>query len=549
MTPGEFDEVLAEAGERARAIPFDEPALPVASSERLLLLDTEALSAPLWDQGDDPALLAGPAAVASLGTRARAVAYTRPLHDLEANKVRLGGDSWSRLNLVELGFHAVDVIALRMDFDAGARHDDVIASVASLAQLQDPLVPDPERVGEKVLSGLIAGRSAGDADAHQSAYGTWGSDGYVSRRFDYALVTEHVDDAGEPYLRATNEAITVLIGALELDVESAQIAAELRLQELVKRGLLSAAVEEARRARYRSIQYQEQIRRQLADARLHLSEPGALGAVDQVIDHALEHVVDRYRAERSIIANVTAARDETVDERNRRRANQLIAELEHCERQHQRLHHRLFGARAEFREAHATQLAVPPAPPSRVDIERQLLRPTLEATLGAADRLATLVFRLTAAPSAPTAVDPEYLLAALCALPAAQDNLGDEIDDSGELLDAPLRRWFDDDAWDVADKLLDHLETPVLLSSVVADAERRDPSGAVAHLVALRAMHAFDPGLAERLRDDPADDLSVLLVAPSTETFTSPSVSGDDLWLAAGWVTATLESVLDTGDE
>ena len=56
-------------------------------------------------------------------------------------------------------------------------------------------------------------------------------------------LTEHLDAEGELYLRATDAAITVLIGALELDVESAQIAAELRLNELVRRGLLTAAID------------------------------------------------------------------------------------------------------------------------------------------------------------------------------------------------------------------------------------------------------------------------------------------------------------------
>jgi hypothetical protein len=538
-----FEQMLDDAGDRARATLVDAVDERRQREATPRLLDPGALAAPGWDDGVDPALLAGPSAVTSLGARTRAVAYTRPLHELEANKGRLGGESWSRLNLIELGFHAIDVVALRMDFDAGARHDDVITAVASLARLQDPQLDEGLRVGERVLEGLITGRSTTDAEAHQGSYGAWGPDGYVAKRFDYALLTEHVDADGAFFLRATDAAITVLIGALELDVESAQVAAELRLNELVRRGMLAAAIEEAKRAGYRSIQYQEQLRRQLADARLHTTEPGAMAAVDLLVDHALEHVVDRYRAERSIIGNVSVTRDEATDERNRRRANQLIEQLEDCERRHQRLQQRLLRARRDFREAHASQLASPPPPPSVVDLERQLLRPALEATLAGADQLVDVLFRLSGAPHPPAVVDLDRLTGALSAVPV-EDNLGRHVDDDpDDLVDAPARRHFTDDTWDSVDALFDSIDRPTRLSELIDRAEEPDGTGAVAHLLALRAGHGLDPGLAERRRTPLADDQPILAVAPTGEGFTSANLAGDDLWLAPGWVRTDVAEV------
>ncbi|HEY8525258.1 MAG TPA: hypothetical protein VIL48_09855 [Acidimicrobiales bacterium] len=471
----------------------------------LTLFDPEALDDP-WDAASDPSLLTGPSAITSLGVRAKAVAYTRPLHDLEANKGRLGGEAWSKLNLIELGFHAIDVVALRMDFDSGARHDDVIAALATLARYQDPDLEDAHRVGEKVLEGLITGRGGSDAEAHQAVYGSWGPDGYVAKRFDYALLTEHVDEDGEFYLRATDPAISVLMGALELDVESAQIASELRLNELVKRGLLTAAIGEARRAKYRSIQYMNQLQRQIAHAQMHPTEPGTLGAVDRLVEHALAHVVERYQAERAIVANVAATRDNADDPVARRRANQLIVELEECGVRHQHLQRRLVRARREFRAAHAEQLAAGPPPASRVDLERQLLRPVLRAPLAAADRLASLLFRLATAPQPPPLVDLDQLTGALCALPSTGDDLGDRVgvgDDA--LVDVDERRRFDDDTWDAVDAVLAGVEGPTRLSELVAQVTAApdglpDQIGARAHLLALRALHEFDPALSEQLR-------------------------------------------------
>ncbi len=537
-------------GDTAGASPPSAPSLPFVASDDLALLDADTLAEGLWDPADDPTLLSGPSAIESLGTRARAVAYTRPLHDLEANKGRLGGDAWAALNLVELGFHAIDVVALRMDFDSGARHDDVIAALAALARHQSPGLEDTWRAGERVLEGLITGRSGTDAESHQAAYGSWGPDGYVAKRFDYALLTEHVDAEGEFYLRATDPAISVLMGALDLDVESAQAASELRLNELVKRGLLTAAIHEAQRAKYRSIQYTNQLQRQISHAQMHTTEQGALTAVDKLVEHALEHVIDRYHAERAIIGNVAEARDNAADPRARRRANQLIAELEQCELRHQHLQKRLIRARSEFREAHAEQLAVGPAPPSRVDLERQLLRPILHSTLQAADRVARLVFRVAAAPAPPRLVDSEQLVGALCALPPAVDELGDLAGADTELVDAGDRRRFDDDSWDAIDALLGSIAGPSTLGELVgrardgaaADGLPVDVADARAHLLALRAVHGFDPALADHIRQlelpGAEPEMSVLWWRPIGRLFATDTLAGDDLAVLPAWVTA-----------
>lgn len=527
------------------------PTPPFEQTRQPTLLDLDSVIDDDADDLADPTLLSGPSAITSLGMRARAIAYTRPLHDLEANKGRLGGEKWTRLNLIELGFHAVDVVALRMDFDSGARHDDVISALAVLAQQQDPELEDPWRVGERVLEGLITGRGGGDAEAHRVTYGSWGSAGYVAKRFDYALLTEHVDEDGVFYLRATDPAISVLMGALDLDVESAQIASELRLNELVRRGLLAAAIQEAQRAKYRSIQYTNQLQRQIAHAQMNTTEAGSLQAVDKLVEHALTHVIDRYRAERAIIANVTQTRDDADDPTARRRANQLIAELEQCEIRHQHLQKRLIRARTEFRVAHAEQLAAAPAPPSRVDLERQLLRPVLRAPLAAADKIAALVYRLALAPQPPPLVDPEQLVGALCALPPASDELGSSIDPDDDLIDVPDRRRFDDAAWDAVEEIIGAIDAPATLSGLLTRLSEPHGDGAVtvldsadlnatSHLLVLQAMHGFDPALAEHVRasEQPGSEpeARVLWWRPNGERFMTDTLLGDDLVVFPAWV-------------
>lgn len=505
-----------------------------------LLLDPDALTEAIQDTGSDPALLAGPDAIVSLGTRARAVAYTRPLHELEGNKIRLGGEAWAKLNLIELGFHAIDVVALRMDFDAGARHEDVVAALAALARQQDPDLEDTRRVGERVLEGLITGRGGADAAPHQASYGSWGSDGYVAKRFDYALLTEHVDAEGEFYLRATDPAISVLMGALDVDVESAQIASELRLNELVKRGLFTAAVQEAQRAKYRSIQYTNQLQRQVSQAQMHTAEQGSLAEADRLIEGALQHVIDRYGAERAIISNVAEARDRAEDPLVRRRANQLVSELQQCELRHQRLQRRLIRARAELRRAYSEQLAVGPTPPSRVELESQLLVPLLRAPLRSADKVARLTFRAGTAPRAPRLVDLEQLAAALCVLPTTAEDLGERLDgEEDDLVDAPDRRRFDDATWDAVDALLQGVEAPARLSELAAATDTAEE----AHLLALRAAGAFDPAVGERLRQTDPAARQLLWWRPNGEGFETEVLVGQDLAVFPAEVVDTADAV------
>lgn len=515
-------------------VPWARPRSPRRPDSSPPLVDLEDLAGAGWDTDDDPALLTTPAAVESLGRRVRAIAFTKPLHDLEASKVRAGGEAWARLNMVELAFHAVDVVALRMDFDTGASYDDVVVAVSTLATLQVPDLADPERVGEKVVEGLITGRATSDADAHQTAFGSWGSDGYVARRYDFALVTEHLDQAGEVYLRATDPAITVLVGALELDLEGSQQAAELRIQKLVERGLLSAAVHEASKAKYRTIQYMDKLRRSLSAARLHATEPGTLEAVDRLVDHALEHVLDRYSAEGHILAGVGRTRDAAEGGRGARQANRLIEELGECQRRHQALQHRLLSARSDFRGALVAQLASPPNPPTRIDLERQLLRPLLELPLAVADAVGARVVGASGAPVAPPAVDLERLVAAMMTLPVVRDSLGDEVVDASDLTEETRDPRFPDAVWDIVEGLLAEVASPTRLSVLLARVAEHQLGGpadldAVAQLLVLRAARSLDPALAEHLR---GLDRTTFLVSVADGTLLRlPAVIGTDLLL------------------
>src|SRR5256885_2766116 len=199
-----------------------------------------------------------------LARRLKALACTAPLHDLDARKTRLDWADASSYQMAEVALQVIDQVTIAMDFDRGAGHEQVVARVRPFvaAQAPDRGEDEHDRVIRWVLDNLI---NVGSVDrGFRAWYGTFGVAGaYERRAFDFKLLVELAGPDGEVYLRATDEAINVLVGALDTDVESAQIAAEVKLENLIKRGRLSDARLAAEQARYRTVQYAETLRRKL----------------------------------------------------------------------------------------------------------------------------------------------------------------------------------------------------------------------------------------------------------------------------------------------
>lgn len=198
----------------------------------------------------DGAVETGLALDEGLARRMKALACTAPLHDLDARKARLDWADAETYQMAEVAFQVIDQVTVAMDFDHGARHDEVVARVLPFVAAQ---APDRDRdehaqVARWVLDNLI---NVGSTDrGFRAVYGAFGVTGsYERRAFDFKLLIELAAEDGGVYLRASDEAINVLVGALDSDIESAQIAAEIKLDNLIKRGKLSDAQAAAQQAR------------------------------------------------------------------------------------------------------------------------------------------------------------------------------------------------------------------------------------------------------------------------------------------------------------
>ncbi|ONH61307.1 hypothetical protein CcI49_06885 [Frankia sp. CcI49] len=458
--------------------------------------------------------------------RRKALALTQPLHDLDARKSYLDGGDFDVYAMAELALHAIDLVTVAMDFDRGADHEQVLRRLIPLVAAQAPerRRAEHERVARWVLSNLI---NVGSVDrGFDVIYGTYRADGrYVRRRFDFKLLVELTDGEGEVYLRATDEAVTVLIGALDTDVTSAQIAAEVTLDNLIRRGRLADARAAAEAARYRTVQYAEQLRRQLDATRRNVLAVDWLRAVPALLDEALGHVEQRYRHENAILTHIRRYRDAADDADHKRQAAELVAIVTDCVRRHTQLQARLLEAGAVFRaEQDRQQFADVPAR-GGIDLYTQLLMPVLTLPGATALTPAAVFFPGAVGVRSPRAMRLADLVDGLLTPPVEHEPLGSPVVEADLV---PIREpdRFDDEAWAHATAVMEIApDAPRRLSDLLEQARRTGGPDA-ADLVALLATHALSPRIAAAARQ--GDPLLTVACDDGTE-LDDPWFGGADL--------------------
>ncbi|MDX2937700.1 hypothetical protein [Streptomyces ipomoeae] len=477
---------------------------------------------PQLSAGPRPAL--GPAADEGLARRLRALACTAPLHDLDARKANLAGE-YSVYGMAEVALAAIDLVTLNMDFDTGADHDQVVARLIPRIAAQAPQRPveEHERVARWVLENLI---NVGSVDrGFRAVYGTFAPDGtYVRRDYDFKLIEEVPGYGGGVYLRTTDEAVNVLVGALDTDVTSAQIAAEVKLEVLISRGRLADAQLAAEQARYRTVQYSETLRKALDATRRNVRAVDWLQAVPDMIAEALDHVADRYRHENAILTNIRKARDESEDPEQKRRAAELVDIVKDCIRRHTQLQSRLLEAGPLFRAEQDRQAFATPMTTSGIDLYGHLIAPLLPLPVEQARKVTDAFFSRGTGLRTPVSVRVGDLVDLLFTPPMEREHLGAEMPEP-DLIATPDDSRFSEEQLAAAMELLDlPADAPRRLSGLLAEARQSDPE--LPYLVALLAVHAASPPVGTAYRQ--GEEKLLFAVDDGTE-LDDPEFGGADL--------------------
>ena len=400
---------------------------------------------------------------ASIARRRRALAPIQVLTDVERTKNALDGDHWAHYDLFTLALAVIDQVALAMGISAGRTWDEALEYAAAQAARQHP-DGDPAEwsiVAERVVVSLVT------TDVEVATYLVHTGDGAAWRQQRFRLLYLHPGD-GIEHLRASEQAINIFVEALDLDIEATQIANEAQLNALIARGAVTSAVQIARRERYVSIQYQERIRRIVADTLIDPDVHDWVNEVPALLDGALAHVGARLTAEATLLDAVADRRAGLDDPAKIGAANELIEILRECRRRHDDLHGHLISARGRLRAALDDRLSRPPRSVRRADLARDLLDPYLDRSTARAadiaDRLVGAVGGLAARwwPSLATLTDE------LCAAPRTPDP-GAEFTPA-EIDPIDRQEWWEPYE-DTVDGLLDDLTAPIRLSQLLARAE------------------------------------------------------------------------------
>jgi hypothetical protein len=355
----------------------------------------------------------------------------------------------------------------------------------------------------------------------------------VRRRFDFALLTEHENADGRIYLRATNEAINVLVGGLNTDIESAQVAAEATLEHLIRRKRLDDAARPAREAKIRSVQYAMWVRQIIDETRRDVRRAGWHEDVPERLAAIREHLADRMSTEEKLLDAMQQTRDTAEKEHLRRQAAALVETVDDCFTRHQELHAVTLGAIRVFVEEQDRQVYGRAAAIGAIDLTDEALLPVLAAPVGRVGNIMIgFAERLLgfgpgpASASVTPRLQPhigQFLVALLRPRPP-RDLMGDEVGEPDWAEPTIDEFAFSSDAWAAADEALVDLDPPVRLSALLANAGR-DDGAETADLVRLRALIATAPDL-EAVRPGVAP---VLAAGRDGHMFDGTSYAGDDL--------------------
>lgn len=311
--------------------------------------------------------------------RIRTLLYTAPLHELEANK-RMRGADWAPFDTRTLQLAAIDFVVDRQGFEGGVGRELVENYILALCRQMAPKARDDlcHEVAKEVVSWLLNEGSAESGFVYEHADPASG----LTRPRPYAveMLNERQVSGEEFAVRASIGAINLLIGSLDVDIADAQQAEERLLDDYIERHNFDKAIESARRAQRRSVQYTDLIEAALKAARHDLAHVDWSGALLAEVSAAQEHIHGRLSDENRMRHNLQEMISDPStlgDAADLKPLHQLMLLIDDCHERHTRLHNRLMHAGETFLREQENQSFAPPASLRIYDLNSQILRSVL----------------------------------------------------------------------------------------------------------------------------------------------------------------------------
>ena len=466
---------------------------------------------------------------ASLSSRQRVLLHAQPI--IQMRQSWTGRDDEDlRYDPMCLTMKLFDVVIDQSGFGNEVVRETVADALFPLLESLDEAAqvpPDKARhrkVVERLLAGLL--NEANHNESFAVDYSDFDEAGRASRKtFAFKLLKEVHGYSGEIAIQLSSEAINLFLNALDLDIESEQIANEAVVQYQLDRGKYDKARASAENARGQSLRYEEKIHRIIEQTKRDIRQVNWREEVHSLLVDALEHVQQRLRIEDDIIRSASARLD-AMDEGDQKRlsVSDVVRLMKDCRFRHLNLNKVLMSARGEFLEQQSRQcfvdLSASVAVHLRDDVLGRLLAMGRDQVLGITERSGHSLL----GPCAPQVLALRDLI--LWQLqPRRAYTPGESREEELQLSDtnSDLCR-FDREAMENAAKVFAQIDEPIRLSELLGSLERDGCPPVVQDAVILQVLEGFDP-------EDEGRAISFTVAEAEQDALTTARCHGDDLWI------------------
>jgi len=432
---------------------------------------------------------------------------------------------------LSLALKLFDLIITHTGLGQDIEHSQAIEALLPLLEAMDRGVGiEPERaravrMAERVLAALYNEEER--RGPFKLDYTTFEHGEAKQRTLSVRLLEErhHVD--GRTVLRLSNECANLLLNALTVNLEDAQVAAEAIIEWQLKRGRIQDARGSAQWALQHSIRLREYIEHRLLDTRRDLHSVDWREEMRRTLDEALVHVRTRCAVEHSIVATAREQRERLVPgSRQAYQLAEIIELIETCRQQHLILERRLMEAPRIFFDEQERQIFTlrPPLlfPHPQNDLLAPLLGMPRAYVVQTLDAVVSACFPASAPGVFSLARYLHYLLQPRRELQTDSVPILPR-----ELIDTDYdQTHFTAEMVERAEHYLAALEQPTRLSKVVLAAQDAGESVAVLAILVFLVMDYFD----EQDSQEP-EKLPVYVLKTDALQFWLSTVAGDDVML------------------
>ena len=307
----------------------------------------------------------------------------------------------AELDVQYLALSAMDFVMERSAIESGAPPATIVDHVAGEAtRIMPTLTQEQSRKAGQVILDYLANARDGHKAFRAEYYDV--ERGRFSFR-DFRLLVLFSASDGSVRFKLGEGAQVLTLAMLDVPPEFAQEAEAIMIRKAVERGHFQDAHKLARRARMRSIHYQQFIDDRLFQARRAADRIVWSREVLPQLDEARAHLGDRQKHEAAIIESfrehIPHARGDTRDH-----LIDIMNTMEDCHERHAALFRRVVTASEEFRRLQVRAFRADERP-DVPDLEDRILVPLLSAPMNVISDMSDEVGVVFAAPTPPRLYD------------------------------------------------------------------------------------------------------------------------------------------------